>query len=157
MISTIATVRYVSIRYGITRGTGKFLPTKTKAANRTVNVPKSLIRLLTNLHQDQLSANLSNEYQLVFLGRQSRSIPTGTAVNKLLSKAHEQLGIKKITFHGLRHTHASYLIYKRISIYMIAKRLGHSDVGITQRVYTHIISELYQEQTGLIIDVLNEL
>lgn len=139
------------------KGARKFSPTKTKAANRVVAVPKSLIRLLTTLHQDQLAANLINEYQLVFLGLQSSSIPTGTAVNRLLSKSHEQLGIRKITFHGLRHTHASYLIYKQISIYVIAKRLGHSDVGITQRVYTHIISELHQEQTSLIINVLEEL
>ncbi|WP_141374068.1 tyrosine-type recombinase/integrase [Levilactobacillus brevis] len=35
--------------------------------------------------------------------------------------------VKNITFHGLRHTHASYLIYKGVSIYYIFQRLGHAN------------------------------
>lgn len=88
------------------------------------------------------------------MGKHSDHVPTDNAVNKLLRSAHDKLGIKKITFHGLRHTHASYLLYKNVSIYVISKRLGHSDVGITQRVYTHVIDELQSEQTELINNAL---
>ncbi|MFT8416701.1 MAG: tyrosine-type recombinase/integrase, partial [Lacticaseibacillus paracasei] len=44
-----------------------------------------------------------------------------------------------ITFHGLRHSHVSYLISQGIDIYYISKRLGHSDITITMRVYGHLL------------------
>lgn len=136
------------------KGDGDFLPTKTKSSNRVVSVPDYLIKLLGTLHQEQVAAGVQNDLRLVFMGKHSDHVPTDNAVNKLLRSAHEKLGIKKITFHGLRHTHASYLLYKNVSIYVISKRLGHSDVGITQRVYTHVIDELQSEQTELINNAL---
>lgn len=136
------------------KGDGNFLPTKTKASNRVVTITDNLVKILGNLHQEQVAAGVQNDLHLVFIGKHSTKVPTDNAVNKLLRTAHDKLGIKKITFHGLRHTHASYLIYKNVSIYVISQRLGHSDVGITQRVYAHVIAELRHEQTGLINNAL---
>lgn len=139
------------------KGDGDFLPTKTKASNRVVTVPDYLVKLLGGMHQDQVAAGIQNDLHLIFIGTHGKYVPTDNAVNKALRVAHEKLGIKKITFHGLRHTHASYLLYKNVSIYVISQRLGHSDVGITQRVYTHVIAELHEEQTGLINDALESI
>ena len=40
-------------------------------------------------------------------------------------------------FHSLRHTFASWLIQAGISIYVVSKLLGHSDVSVTS-VYSHL-------------------
>ncbi|KRO14212.1 prophage Lp2 protein 2, integrase [Lactiplantibacillus xiangfangensis] len=136
------------------KGDGDFLPTKTKASNRVITITDGLIKVLGDLHQEQVAAGVQNDLHLIFIGKHSTKVPTDNAVNKLLRTAHKKLGIKKITFHGLRHTHASYLIYKNVSIYVISQRLGHSDVGITQRVYAHVIAELRHEQVDLISDAL---
>lgn len=136
------------------KGDGDFLPTKTKSSNRFVSAPPYLFKMLKGLHEDQLAQNINNRLDLVFLGSHSIHVPSDNAVNKLLREAHEKLGIKKVTFHGLRHTHASYLLYKDINIFLISQRLGHSDVGITQRVYMHVIDELKQEQTEKINEAL---
>lgn len=45
-----------------------------------------------------------------------------------------------VSFHGLRHTHASQLIASGIDIVMISKRLGHSSPDITLRVYAHLFN-----------------
>ena len=43
----------------------------------------------------------------------------------------------EITFHALRHTHASQLIDAGVDIATISKRLGHATPGITLNVYAH--------------------
>lgn len=43
-----------------------------------------------------------------------------------------------VTFHALRHTHASHLIDAGIDVVKISRRLGHASAGITLRVYAHL-------------------
>ena len=43
-----------------------------------------------------------------------------------------------VTFHALRHTHASQLIDQGVDIVTISKRLGHSKPDITLRIYAHL-------------------
>lgn len=43
-----------------------------------------------------------------------------------------------ITFHGLRHAHASLLLQRGVSLKIVSERLGHSSVAITGEVYSHV-------------------
>lgn len=52
-----------------------------------------------------------------------------------------EIGTKKITFHGLRHTHASYLINNGVDVAYVSERLGHSNISITQRTYFHLLQD----------------
>jgi integrase len=42
-----------------------------------------------------------------------------------------------VTFHSLRHTFATWLVKKGVSIYEVQKLLGHCDVKMTQ-IYSHL-------------------
>ena len=54
------------------------------------------------------------------------------------SRLADQLGLD-VSFHGLRHTHASQLIASgKVDIVTISKRLGHSSPDITLRIYAHL-------------------
>ena len=44
-----------------------------------------------------------------------------------------------VTFHALRHTHASHLIDAGIDVVKISRRLGHASVDMTLRVYAHLL------------------
>ena len=46
------------------------------------------------------------------------------------------------SIHGLRHTHASLLLFAGVSIASVARRLGHASMTTTQKTYLHIIQEL---------------
>jgi len=46
----------------------------------------------------------------------------------------------EITFHSLRHTHASQLIAAGLDIVTISRRLGHGSPAITLRVYSHLFA-----------------
>ena len=45
-------------------------------------------------------------------------------------------GIKRITPHGLRHTHATILINQKVSVATVAKRLGNTAEEI-HKTYGH--------------------
>ena len=65
-----------------------------------------------------------------------------STVNDVLTKHCKACGISEISIHGLRHTHASLLLFAGVSIASVARRLGHASMTTTQKTYLHIIQEL---------------
>jgi integrase len=87
-----------------------------------------------------------NIYGLIFLSPSSKyKVINNTNANKLLRKTLEGLGIDPITMHGLRYTHVSVLLYKKISLNFVSGRLGHKDIETTYNYYSHVIKELREE------------
>ncbi len=62
-----------------------------------------------------------------------------------------------ILIHGLRHTHASILLFAGVSIASVAHRLGHSSMTTTQKTYLHIIQELENTDIDKIMRSLTAL
>lgn len=77
-------------------------------------------------------------------------------IGKKLQSLLESIGSAKIISpHGLRHTHASVLISNGIDINYVSARLGHSNVTITQNVYSHLLDshrKIESEKTMSIFD-----
>ena len=53
------------------------------------------------------------------------------------------------TFHSTRHTFASHLVQKGVSLYIVSKLLGHSDIKTTE-IYAHLSPETYQDVVRLL-------
>ena len=60
------------------------------------------------------------------------------AVSAAWADFAESIDMPEVTFHALRHTHASQLIDQGVDIVTISKRLGHSKPDITLRIYAHL-------------------
>jgi hypothetical protein len=66
---------------------------------------------------------------------------TNNSINAKLKRIFALAGIDKhVTFHAARHTTATYLLSKGVSIFVVQKILGHSKIDTTQ-IYTHLIDE----------------
>ena len=65
-----------------------------------------------------------------------------------------QLRKVNINFHSLRHTHATRLIEAGAKPVDVAARLGHSDVSITQNLYSHDTEKMARETAALIDKVM---
>ena len=48
-------------------------------------------------------------------------------------------GLKRVRFHDLRHSHATHLLAAGIHPKIASERLGHSKVGITLDLYSHVL------------------
>ncbi|KRO16730.1 tyrosine-type recombinase/integrase [Lacticaseibacillus saniviri] len=140
---------------------GFFKDTKTEHSRRVIDIPTELVDLLKRLKKQQAELNLAQGYrdkdQLVF--RNSRHIVVGDAgVNKSLKRAEDKLGIANpITFHGLRHSHVSYLLANGVDIAYISKRLGHANITITLGVYSHLLESTQKKQVALTLEALNAM
>ena len=53
----------------------------------------------------------------------------------------KEKGLPKLTFHGLRHTSASYLIACGQDIVSVSKRLGHAKPSTTSDFYAHALKK----------------
>lgn len=114
--------------------TNDFTDGKTRNSHRIIKVPNKLIKLLSTLpipknQTDRIFPRISNN-----------------AVNKTLRLALARAGIERdVTFHALRHTHASMLLAQGVQLLSVSKRLGHADPNITLQTYAHVLSELEEE------------
>lgn len=78
-------------------------------------------------------------------------------VNHHLERLCKKAEIPVISVHGLRHTHASLLLYAGVSIASVARRLGHSNMNTTQQTYLHIIQELENQDNDKVMKHLASL
>ena len=116
--------------------------------NETMNTFKQLF--------DSTPSN--NSHDLVFFSAQSkRKVLTNEGMNKLLKSVLVYLDIKPITVHGLRHTHASVLLYRKISIYYVSERLGHKTIDTTLQHYAHVVKELRTEDANSTVKLYEEM
>lgn len=127
--------------------TGSFKPTKNAASVRKVPIDWKLAMQLNQVIQDLPNGEPIFAQKRVF----------NSTVNNLLKKHCEELNIPVISVHGLRHTHASLLLFAGVSIASVAKRLGHADMTTTQQTYLHIIQELENKDNTKIMQHLAAL
>jgi Phage integrase family len=59
-----------------------------------------------------------------------------------------------IRVHDLRHTHATLAFSAGIHPKVASERLGHSTVGITLDVYSHVIPAMQEEAGGLVASIV---
>ncbi|MEX0380868.1 tyrosine-type recombinase/integrase [Leuconostoc sp. MS02] len=124
-----------------------FKVTKTKSSNRVVDMPLEFMN-------KAVTWSFGSRY--AFEGNNDIP-PTNEGANKQLARYLDKGDCKIITFHGLRHTHASYLLANDIAIQYVSERLGHSDVNITLSVYAHLLQKKRHIETNKTIKLLSNL
>jgi integrase len=78
---------------------------------------------------------------LVFTSRAGTPIGPKNLANRVLRPMCVRLGMRPISWHVLRHTHATWLSESGATIRAAQDILGQSDVETTLRVYTHSVPE----------------
>ena len=129
------------------KGASGFQPTKNKSSVRKIQIDwQSVIRF------SELVKGLPEDQPIFVDGKVYNS-----TVNDVLSRHCERCNIPVISIHGLRHTHASLLLFTGVSIASVARRLGHSSMTTTQKTYLHIIQELENKDIDLVMRSLSGL
>lgn len=126
---------------------GGFVPTKNASSVRKVQLDWQLTM--------QLAALLKGlpETEPVFV---DGKVYNSTA-NDVLARHCRNVGAPVISVHGLRHTHASLLLFAGVSIASVSKRLGHASMNTTQETYLHVIRELENKDVDIIMRAISTL
>lgn len=122
---------------------------KNENSIRKVTVSENIDSIIESYKQKEMNIPGFDESWYMF-GRK-RPLPT-TSIERHKNKACEKAEINRIRIHDFRHSHASYLISKGVNIVIVSRRLGHTDINMTLKVYTH----LFKNEDKEIMNLLNK-
>ena len=126
---------------------GAFAPTKNNSSVRKVPLDWQTV-----IQFSQLTKHLPDDQPIFVHGKVYND-----TVNHYLERLCQHAQVPVISVHGLRHTHASLLLYAGVSIASVARRLGHSNMTTTQQNYIHIIQELENQDNDKVMKHLASL
>lgn len=129
------------------KGNGGFTPTKNASSVRKVPLDWQLV-----IQFSELMREAPKNSSLFANGKVYNS-----TVNGVLARRCQEAGVPVISIHGLRHTHASILLFAGVSIASVARRLGHASMTTTQKTYLHVIQELENQDIDLVMRSLSAL
>ena len=121
----------------------RFKAPKSKAGRRDVTLPDILVEALRDHRKAQLELRFRlgvgklPDDALLFSNIEGAPL-SRNAISSAWGDFAASMGLPEVTFHALRHTHASQLIDASVDIVTISKRLGHAKPDITLRIYAHL-------------------
>ena len=126
-----------------------FAEPKTATSNRQVQLSTLAVDALRRHWRNQQDdrrkgGELWNDLNLVFTSRHGNPLNPQNLLQREFYPLLEQLALPKIRFHDLRHTAATLLLAAGIHPKIVSEMLGHTDVGITLNLYSHVIPGLHQ-------------
>lgn len=130
------------------KGNGGFLPTKNKSSVRKIQLDWQTV-----IQFSELVKCLPSD-KPIFIRKDN---VYNSTVNDILERHCKKANVPVISIHGLRHTHASLLLFAGVSIASVARRLGHASMTTTQKTYLHIIQELENKDVDLVMRSLSSL
>ena len=130
------------------KGTGGFLPTKNASSVRKIQIDwQTVVQFSALLKQTPPDKPFFVTKERVY----------NSTVNDILARHCRHANLPVIAVHGLRHTHASLMLFAGVSIASVARRLGHASMTTTQKTYLHIIQELENQDVDLVMRSLSGL
>jgi len=143
MISVSKSVGYLTID-------GEYKPvistTKTKGSTREIPISpeiRGLLKRHIKLEQEKYSecGMLLFSKENILFSSTTCTYLNGRNVRRSWERLCKRLYIEETTVHALRHTFCSLLAANGVSIQAASELMGHSNIKITQSVYTHIRTE----------------
>lgn len=124
--------------------TNDFANTKNESSKRQIPISSKTIKLLKKYKKEYWH---ENKYNRVIYNLS----------NNGLNKTVKKIAGRKIHPHSLRHSFASYLIYKGVDLLTVSKLLGHENLNVTLKVYAHQLKEMEQKNNNTIRDIFNKI
>ena len=125
----------------------RFKVPKTKHGRRTISLPPGAVAALREHRRKQfevrmvLGSRKPDPDALVFCNRNGSPMSPDD-LSRDWGRARRSLGLPRVTFHALRHTHVSALIAANVDVVQISRRIGHSSPAVTLRIYAHLFKRV---------------
>ena len=109
---------------------------KNASSNRNIALPSFFLDMMKEYKEWQ--KNNATQTDFVF-GGDSPLRPTSVA--RVMDAAILAAGVKRIRVHDLRHSCASFLIHKGVSVVAVSRRMGHTNIEQTLNTYSHMLPD----------------
>ena len=126
------------------KGKTVFKSPKTRTSRRTITLPALTVEALTKHRAAQAAERLRlglGKPELVFAHADGSPF-NPDSLSKVFGKLVRRTGVRRITLHGLRHTHISHQLMDGVHIKVVSERAGHANVGITLGTYAAFIPNM---------------
>lgn len=112
----------------------RFKAPKTAHGKRTISLPPNAVAVLREHRRKLLETRMA-----LGLGKpDADTLLFPNQLSWLWRSACKSLKLPMVSFHALRHTHASALIAAGLDVVLISRRLGHGAPNVTLRVHGHL-------------------
>jgi integrase len=130
---------------------------KSRDSVRTVDLDQGLVKVLLRQRKlqatEQLASSTWEESDYVFT-------KTGGGpyhpqyLSRLLGTYSAELGLPRLTAHGLRHTSATLMLASGVPAKVAAERLGHADPTLFTNLYSHVTPTMQRDAASRIEEAL---
>lgn len=131
---------------------------KTKSGNRTISIDAGLLKELREqkkrIAEDRLKSKGGYKDHDLIIPTSKGTPITPRNLSRTFYGLLEQSNVPKITFHDLRHTHATLMLTQGVHPKVVAERLGHADMRTTLEIYSHVLPHMQKEAAEKIGNLL---
>jgi integrase len=152
--------RFVRVRATLGWKDGKpaFLPPKSEQSRRTLALSSGAVAALVEQQERQqeqrlLAGDRWKERDLVFASTIGTPLNASNVTHEF-QKALASAGLRRVRFHDLRHSAASFLIESGVDMRQVQDQLGHSGLAYTIGIYAHV-STTMKKRAADAMDALN--
>ncbi len=130
---------------------------KSHDAVRTIDLDDGLVEVLRRQRKLQAKESLAAEQyeqsDYVFT-KKSGGHYHPQRLSRLLGDYSKELGLPRLTAHGLRHTSATVMLGGGVPAKVAAERLGHADPTLFTNLYSHVTPTMQREAADRIGEAL---
>lgn len=129
----------------------------TKNKKTTVKSYPAELEVLIDEHMEiehEKKNSLGVENDLLFTSSKGDFMPKST-ISGWFRSFIKRKNLKKISFHGLRHTSATILLASGIPLKNVSERLGHSRASTTSNIYAHAIPRIDKDASDVFSNFLS--
>jgi integrase len=82
-------------------------------------------------------------------------LPMNSLGQQEYARIMAQAGVRRIKFHGLRHTCATLSLQAGVPLKVVQERLGHKQISITLDIYAHALPSMHQDAAAKLAALLH--
>lgn len=120
---------------------------KTKASRREVDLDAGTVAALRAWKAQQTADRLAagplwKDSGFVFTHQDGAAIAPSRAFDDRFRAIVAGAGVRRLTVHDVRHTHATLLLRRGVPVHVVSRRLGHANIGVTLGIYAHVLPDM---------------
>jgi integrase len=118
---------------------------------------QATIKMRNRQHYHDLGLVFAKEWGDLHNRTDSLGLPlqVNTIGEREFGRLIKAAGVRRIKFHGLRHTVATLMLSAGVPAHVVQRRLGHAKIEMTLGIYAHALPSMQQDAAARLASLLH--